>query len=87
MVTDKRISLSPIPLNLIEVGNDLTGEDGKGMTNVGTDVARNTDNDSITFRVTHNAAKRSPKRRQGLLSAIRSGNFQSCYGTGFFFVW
>ncbi|CAG9539723.1 unnamed protein product [Cercopithifilaria johnstoni] len=64
-VTDKRISLSPIPLNLIEVGNELSAEDGKGMASDGTDVTRNADNDSITFRVNYNAAKRSPKRGQG----------------------
>ncbi|VDK85113.1 unnamed protein product, partial [Onchocerca ochengi] len=65
MVTDKRISLSPIPLNLIEVGNELTSEDGKGIASDGTDVARNADNDSITFRVNYNAAKRSPKKGRG----------------------
>ncbi|VDP15808.1 unnamed protein product [Onchocerca flexuosa] len=65
IVTDKRISLSPIPLNLIEVGNELTSEDGKGIASDGTDVARNADNDSITFRVNHNAAKRSPKKGRG----------------------
>ncbi|VBB28109.1 unnamed protein product [Acanthocheilonema viteae] len=63
-VTDKRISLSPIPLNLIEVRNELTAEDGKSMTSDGTGIARNADNDSITFRVNYNTAKRSPKRGQ-----------------------
>lgn len=66
MVTDKRISLSPIPLNLIELGNELTAENGKGMASDGTDVTRNADNDSITFRVNYNAAKRSPKRGRSL---------------------
>ncbi|EJW79319.1 hypothetical protein WUBG_09773 [Wuchereria bancrofti] len=56
MVTDKRISLSPIPLNLIEVDNELAAGDGKGIASDGTDVARNVNNDSITFRVNHNAA-------------------------------
>uniref|UniRef100_A0A1I7VKJ6 Pecanex-like protein n=1 Tax=Loa loa TaxID=7209 RepID=A0A1I7VKJ6_LOALO len=65
MVTDKRISLSPIPLNLIEVGNELTAEDGKGMASDAADVTRNVNNDSITFRVNHNAAKRSPRSGQG----------------------
>ncbi|MCP9259160.1 hypothetical protein DINM_002126 [Dirofilaria immitis] len=64
MVTNKRISLSPIPLNLIDVGNELTSEDGKGVASDGTDVTRNADNDSITFRVNHNAAKRSPKKAE-----------------------
>uniref|UniRef100_A0A915PGG7 DUF4220 domain-containing protein n=1 Tax=Setaria digitata TaxID=48799 RepID=A0A915PGG7_9BILA len=65
MVTDKRISLSPIPLNLIEVGNELTTEDGKNIGNDGTDVTRNANSDGITFRVNYNATKRSPKKGQG----------------------
>ncbi|VDN93674.1 unnamed protein product [Brugia pahangi] len=65
MVTDKRISLSPIPLNLIEVDDELAAGDGKGIASDGTDVARNVNNDSITFRVNHNAAKRSSKGGQG----------------------
>ncbi|KAM3723904.1 Uncharacterized protein ACO02O_07079 [Dirofilaria immitis] len=70
MVTNKRISLSPIPLNLIDVGNELTSEDGKGVASDGTDVTRNADNDSITFRVNHNAAKRSPKKGRGFTQPL-----------------
>ncbi|EJW73777.1 hypothetical protein WUBG_15316 [Wuchereria bancrofti] len=78
MVTDKRISLSPIPLNLIEVDNELAAGDGKGIASDGTDVARNVNNDSITFRVNHNAAKRSSKGRQGFTPPLlrRSENYE-----------
>ncbi|VDM96469.1 unnamed protein product [Thelazia callipaeda] len=66
IVTDKRISLSPIPLNLMEADNELSGENAKGIASDGSDVARNADNDSITFRVNHNAAKRSSQKKQGI---------------------
>lgn len=71
MVTEKRVSLSPIPLNLIAADNELVGGNGKGIASDGTDVARNADNDSITFRVIHNAAKESPKKGRGLTCFVR----------------
>ncbi|VDN24415.1 unnamed protein product [Gongylonema pulchrum] len=51
VATEKRISLSPIPLNLIDADNELISGNDKGVASDGTDVARNAYNDSITFRV------------------------------------
>ncbi|VDN19654.1 unnamed protein product [Gongylonema pulchrum] len=57
VATEKRISLSPIPLNLIDADNELISGNDKGVASDGTDVARNAYNDSITFQKSDFLAK------------------------------
>lgn len=66
VVTDKRVSLSPLPLNLSYTAGEWTsgGSSFVDKDEINDDIS-DAQNESITFRMLHNAEKQSAKRSPG----------------------
>lgn len=67
-MTDKRISLAPVPLNLVNVSGEISSGspvNEKSLSDTSTNVTNASNNDSIAFRVVESAAKLSPKKTSG----------------------